>query len=531
MGALDVHRFDYGESFLQNNQVRICDVHDLGLTGKGVRIGVLDAGFDYRDRPVFSHLIVAAERDFFDGNANTANETGDSERQDDHGTEVLSVLGGFSSGRLIGSAFGATFALGKTEWIPFERPIEEDKWVQGIEWLTDSVGVDIVSSSLGYDRFDGNEGYSKSDMNGRTCVTTVAAEIAAGRGVVVVNSAGNEGDDSWRIVSAPADGEHVIAAAAVTLEGTRADFSSVGPTADGRIKPDVAALGVGTFCVDPSRDGEETYLFASGTSLSCPIISGICALVLQAHPELNPEEVAEALRNTASQADRPDTLLGWGIADAYRSVFFHGMIVRNLSAIRFPLQDRDAVEFDLVDSEVLTPDSVSLSWYTGGSETIASTRAESLWAGHFRAFPPNGLNADTLRFSIIAKSVSGRIRTAPFRAPERLYLYSELNKSEPPYPVDEEEPFVLRSSFPNPFRAFTYLEIMVNEQGNFEVSIFDILGRQVRTFGTLRLEAGSARIEWDGTDGNGKQVPSGLYVCRVRSSDRLRSIKLIRISR
>jgi len=112
-----------------------------------------------------------------------------------------------------------------------------------------------------------------------------------------------------------------------------------------------------------------------------------------------------------------------------------------------------------------------------------------------------------------------------------LYLYSELNKSEPPYPVDEEEPFVLRSSFPNPFRAFTYLEIMVNEQGNFEVSIFDILGRQVRTFGTLRLEAGSARIEWDGTDGNGKQVPSGLYVCRVRSSDRLRSIKLIRISR
>ena len=225
------HDFDYGLSFTQNELINVPKVHDLGITGKGVWIGMLDTGFKRSNHEAFENLNVIAEFDFVNNDNVTENEGQDVPGQHNHGTQTLSTVGGFMEGKLIGSAFGASFLLAKTEILQNEIPAEEDNWVAGIEWL-ENQGVDIVSSSLGYLNFPNQSFYSPADMDGNTAVTTKAADIAVSRGVVVVNSAGNEGNTSWRIIIAPADGDSVIAVGAVNSDTTLTSFSSVGPSAD-----------------------------------------------------------------------------------------------------------------------------------------------------------------------------------------------------------------------------------------------------------------------------------------------------------
>jgi subtilisin family serine protease len=235
-----------------------------------------------------------------------------------HGTATLSVLGGFREGELIGPAFAATFLLAKTEDTESETKVEEDNWAAAAEWA-EALGADVISSSLGYLEFDrGQPSYSFADMDGRTAIVTRAAELAAERGVVVVNSAGNSGfHPSHNTLGAPSDGAHVLAVAAVTATGQRASFSSVGPSADGRIKPDVAAQGQ-SVKVAGSRPGE--YRLANGTSFSCPLTAGAVALLLQARPELSADDVIAVVRGSARRAGAPDNLTGYGIVDATAAV-------------------------------------------------------------------------------------------------------------------------------------------------------------------------------------------------------------------
>jgi len=317
------HRLDYGPSLTQNAMIHVPEVHDLGLSGRGVLITMLDTGFNLNHEALRS-VNVMAQRDFINKDNNTADEPGqDFPGQESHGTSTLSIIGGFKSGQLIGPAYGATFALAKTEYVPTETPIEEDYWVAGIEWA-DSLGADIVSSSLGYSTWDDGTGYTPADMNGDVAVTTVAADLAASKGIVVVSSAGNEGSSTWRIITAPADGDSVIAVGAVDASGQLASFSSTGPTADGRIKPDVVAMGVGDYVA--SHTGPTAYYRGSGTSFSCPLVAGVCALMLEAHPQLMPVQVREALRQTANRAAKPDTLYGWGLVDALGAVRYYGPV-------------------------------------------------------------------------------------------------------------------------------------------------------------------------------------------------------------
>jgi subtilisin family serine protease len=229
------------------------------------------------------------------------------------------VLGGIREGQLIGPAFGATFLLAITEDVRSETPVEEDNWAVAAEWA-ERMGADVINSSLGYLDFDlPFTSYTDRDMNGETALTTRAATMAAARGVVVVNSAGNGGFRADRnTLVAPSDGRLVIAAGAVDVMGNRAAFSSVGPTADGRFKPDVAALGVNTKVA--SRSGPDSYALANGTSFSSPLTAGAVALLLQAHPTYTVEQVLSALRSTASQASAPNNLLGWGILNAAAAV-------------------------------------------------------------------------------------------------------------------------------------------------------------------------------------------------------------------
>ena len=304
---------DYGSSLAQLSQIRVPELHQRGLTGEGVLIALFDTGFPNLEHTAFSSMKIVRRWDFIRGVSDVRGGG------DGHGTATLSVVGGFQPGELIGPAFGASFMLAVTEDIRSETPVEEDNWAAAAEWA-ESWGADIISSSLGYARFDlPYASYTDRDMDGMTAVTTRAATMAAARGVVVVNSAGNGGYHATRnTLLAPADGLSVVTAGAVDRSGARAAFSSVGPTADGRIKPDVAAMGVSVKIA--TLLALSSYGVASGTSLSCPLTAGVVALLLQVHPTYSVDDVLLALRATSSQSAAPNNLLGWGILDAVAAV-------------------------------------------------------------------------------------------------------------------------------------------------------------------------------------------------------------------
>jgi serine protease AprX len=300
----------YGPSRTQLEQLNVPSLHLMGYSGQGVVVCLLDVGF-HKSHPVFKAARLLAEWDFVNGDGDVQQNLNDpQDYSDSHGTGTWSALGGFMPGQLIGPAFRADFILGKTETERFERPIEEDYWEAGIEWA-ESLGADVVSSSLGY-----TDWYTFKDLDGKTAVTTLAADRAAELGVVVVNAAGNERDDAWGHIIAPADGFKVIAVGAVSADGRIASFSSPGPTYDGRIKPEVCALGVSTWIAGLNADGSPKYGPGSGTSFATPLVAGVVALLLEAHPDWTPDDVRAALLATASRSTTPDNDYGWGIVNA-----------------------------------------------------------------------------------------------------------------------------------------------------------------------------------------------------------------------
>ncbi len=292
--------FDYGNSLEQIKTIQVDELHATGLTGDSVMIGFLDTGFSLGIDALHTTKVIATW-DFI----NNDSDVGDQDTaQMSHGTSTLSLCGGFAPGTLIGVAPDAEYALAKTEVVTSETKIEEDYWVRGL-WWADSLGCDIVSSSLGY-----VDWYSPSQLDGNTAVTTKAADLVAERGLLVVNAAGNEGA---RGLIAPADGKLVLTVGASDFSGTPTGFSSRGPTADGRIKPDVMAPGQGIWVATPRDSG---YTYSNGTSFATPLVAGVCALLLQKDPALKPQQVIGLLRRTATQADHPDNASGWGVVHA-----------------------------------------------------------------------------------------------------------------------------------------------------------------------------------------------------------------------
>ena len=300
------HRLDYGPSYSQLAMIHVPALHDAGWNGAGVRICLLDSGFGPMDHEAFQKIHIVGQRDFVDGDGDVSGHP--------HGTQVLSVIGGYKEGALIGPAYGADYLLARTEDVACETPVEEDYWIAGVEWA-DSMGADIVSSSLGYNTWDvgAGEDYTYADLDGNTARITIAADWAVERGITVINAVGNEGNDPWHYALFPADGDSVIAVGAVNPDGTLAAFSSRGPTADGRIKPDVAAPGVDIRTAD---NAPNLYTLSKGTSYAAPLTAGVAALLLQAHPAWGPMDVREALRRSGDHALNPDNKMGWGVINA-----------------------------------------------------------------------------------------------------------------------------------------------------------------------------------------------------------------------
>ena len=315
---------DYGLAQTQIEMMN-CDLaHDIGYFGQGVRILVIDTGFDLTHE-AFDSLHVIDQWDFINDDNNTANET-DSETHDNqhnHGTSVLSIMGAYVPGTLIGPAFGSEYLLAKTEIVAEEIQQEEDNYVAALEW-GEANGADVVNSSLGY-----LDWYSYCDMDGNTAITTIGVDIAASLGLVCVTSAGNWANEDppedpceslSYYISAPADADSVIAVGAVSADSLIVYFSSRGPSYDGRIKPEVSALGVGVAAANPSGGYSEFY---SGTSASSPLVAGVAAVLLSANPQWTNMEVREALMMTASQADMPNNDYGYGLVNIWSAIFYN----------------------------------------------------------------------------------------------------------------------------------------------------------------------------------------------------------------
>ena len=305
--------FDYGNAQEQIEQINVHELHEQGFTGEGVRILLLDTGFDLT-HDALNNINVIAQWDVINDDDETANETDeeDADGQDYHGTAVLSTIAANTPGELIGVAFDSEFLLAKTEDVTQEIEQEEDNYVAGLEW-GEANGADVVSTSLGY-----LDWYEYSDMDGNTAVTTIGVDIAVGLGMVCVTAAGNSGNDDWYYIIAPADADSVISVGAVWDNGDIASFSSHGPTADGRIKPEVCARGRQTWCINPNSTTNYSQL--SGTSLACPLVGGVAALIIQARPEWTAMQVREAIMMTASMADSANNTYGYGIVNAGNAI-------------------------------------------------------------------------------------------------------------------------------------------------------------------------------------------------------------------
>lgn len=308
------NRYNYGRSF---NQVRIHNgefLHNIGLQGQGLVIGMLDAGFFQHNTlrafdSVNANRQVLGTYDFVSRETNVADDNA-------HGMQCFSVIAANIPGTFVGTAPKAAFYLFRSEDAATEYPVEEHNWVCAAERL-DSAGGDVISSSLGYTTFD-NPVYNHSyaDMNGNTTMITTGADLAAKKGLLVISAAGNEGNSGWRYISAPADGDSVLAVGAVRADSVVAGFSSYGPSSDGQVKPDVASVGAGTII----QYTDNTVGPANGTSFACPNIAGLAACLWQGFPEMNNIKILNALRQAGHTAAAPNDRTGYGIPDMRKAV-------------------------------------------------------------------------------------------------------------------------------------------------------------------------------------------------------------------
>jgi subtilisin family serine protease len=313
---------DYGRSIYQLEMINVPPMHNLGFTGKGLLICILDAGFDTLSHEAFEQTKILDTWDFVNNDPNINNE--DDMGSGSHGSSVLGVVGGFKYGELIGSAYGADFILGKTENSDWERHIEEDHWIAGAEWA-DKKGADIISTSLGYrDGFtNGERDYNWTEIDGETAIISKGANIAASKGILIIKSGGNDGyiPGPENTLGAPSGCDGVMAIGSVEYGGRKAQSSSVGPTADGRLKPDVMAMGVAVYTT--SNAGPSAYKVVYGTSFACPAAAGAAALVWEANPGWSNWDIMDALRQTASLAHAPSREMGWGIIDTLKASSHH----------------------------------------------------------------------------------------------------------------------------------------------------------------------------------------------------------------
>ena len=487
--------------------------HDSGWSAATIIVGMFDSGFD-KSHNATSQLLRIAEHDFVFNDGETANQPGDVSGAWDHGTGTWSVLGGYFPVNMIGPAFNARFLLAKTEDIRSETPVEEDNWVAAVEWA-DSIGVDVISSSLAYFDFDGTANdYTYANLDGHTTVVTLGALMAARRGIVVANAMGNTGG-ALGSLWAPADADSILSCGAVDAGNTIANFSSRGPTSDGRTKPEVVAQGVSTpwaVAGMPSVVGS-----ASGTSLSTPLVGGAAALVREAHPEWTAAQVRQAIMTTADKAATPDNNYGWGRVDVVKAIYgssLGGIVAPKPFNLLVPVNN----------GTVSKPPNVTFLW----RKAFDPQGSALTYKLQLRGTAPDSsiFEATTTETTVVYTGYLGPSKVYEWtvtaidpqlneRVSKDRFRFTTTSTTDVDVPPPAPPRVTLFQNRPNPLRSSTQIDFtMVGPAGSVPVKlrIFDLSGRLIRTLvDSYSAVPNGWSVNWDGLDGNGRRSASGIY--------------------
>lgn len=506
--------YDYGPSYFQYDLSKIPTLHSEGINGEGVRIGLLDSGFNWDTHPSLRERTIIDEYDFVFNDTITKNQIGDIVNQDYHGTSVFSIIGGFDEGNIVGPAFNSSYILAKTEFLGSETHIEEDNFARAVEWM-ENIGVDVISSSVGYNQFDSGEGdYTYEDMNGNTTIVSRAYNFAFDRGIVTVTSAGNEGFMPWRYIIAPADAFNVIAAGGIDTSATsRYGSGSYGPTFDGRIKPDLLAKATSVY---NARVFDRDYGFGSGTSFAAPIIAGIAAQLLSYYPHLDNVQVRRILLESGDRAQNPDNSFGYGLLSAVDAVNFPNIeltesrvrlyksfIGNAVSNLRIHVQKNEDITESIMDQLSNNKYIINLTGYNDG-DTLKIKFSFIDSSNTTRFIPQN----DYFKYIYGTKNLYCRITNA----------------------INEDQSNIgMLNPYPNPFNEYTRIEFISKDADNARVEIFDILGRKVKTLFNAELSAGKNIFIWNGENDFGTKSSSGIYFCIINTGAEIFSKKIILI--
>lgn len=509
--------FDYGFSFAQLELSDIPSVHSKGITGEGVLLGLLDTGFNWKNHESLKDATVVSEYDFVFKDNSTANDSQDNPNQHNHGTLVFSIVGGFKDSTMIGAAFGSDFMLAKTEDIRSEKHVEEDNYAAALEWM-ESYGVDITSSSLGYSTFDSPEfSYTYADMDGNTTIVTKATELAFRRGVVTITSAGNEGLSSWHYILAPADGKNIISVGAVSNNNQVADFSSRGPTFDGRIKPDIVTQGVSVY--GAAAGNFSGYTTASGTSVAAPIASGIAALLLSVHPYLKNTQVRSIFFETADNSSSPNNDRGYGLISAVKAVEFPNL---------YASEGTFTLNKVFITNENIYPQTVFVHYSNDGTNYVEK-QMEFDGTLKYSIKLPYFFNDDLVDFFFTYDDNTGATLRDPIYGNYKFY-YGSLDISLNLDTKRTYSDYIISEPYPNPFYPDlnTFTSISIKSVGNetLTVRIIDPLGQQVDCYRKITND-NENRFDWYGRNSDGTLVSSGVYYFIIDLNGRLYSRNLV----
>lgn len=487
---------DYGNSYTQLALSDIPVVHSKGIKGEGIIVGVLDTGFRNTHEGL-TNVNVITDSDFVFHDGIVANQPEDNPQQDSHGTYVLSVIGGFKDSTIIGVSYGASFILAKTEDIRSETHIEEDNYAAALEWM-ENLGVDVTSSSLGYNIFDApDSSYTYSDMNGKTTIVTRAAELAFQRGVVTITAAGNEGMVKWHYITAPADGFNTMAVGAVDDQNLIAGFSSRGPTYDGRIKPDIVAMGVDVF--GASTSGLNNFTYASGTSAATPIAGGVAALLLSVYPHLTNVQVRNIFRETSDNSTTPDNDRGYGLLSAARAISFPNL---KSASGKYTLYKA------FIDAQSFS--NVQIHFSTDNSK-FDTLNMEMELPYKFSTALPAFITNQVVYFYFTYKDEGGNNHRDP-QIDNYKFLSGNLNISLNLPLGGIPANYVLSNNYPNPFNSSTKINFIASGNLPAEIIVYDALGRKVKSIFKGISINGINTVTWNGTTDSGVNAASGIYI-------------------
>jgi serine protease AprX len=537
-----IDSLSYGSSLTQMSLIKANLVHNQGVYGQGVMIASFDVGFRNQTHEVFTTLpmTIPNQYDFYTHRPTA----GDVQLASSHGTETLSLVGGYKPGQLISPAFKSTYIVARTEVDSFERPLEMDNWVAAAQWA-DSLGADVITSSLGYLVFDaGYGGYTWQDMNGHTMPVTNGADLAGDRGIVVCNSAGNNGSGANNTLNGPADGDTVFTIGSVTSTGVRSSFSSVGPTTDNppRIKPDVMAMGSNNRVATVGSN--TTYTNGSGTSYSCPMTAGVVAQVLSANKTLTNMQVMGILKKFASNSASPNNLMGWGIIDASLSVDsarkldntppvilhtqpFTSTLSNGIITMKSKITDNGIIRLWTNEAPMLyyrssTNGGGTWSTYTGVLNSYYNGKDSFFFniAGFANGtdvqyyFAAQDIALPTPKMSTLPAGGAGVFPPGQTPPPTRFqYHIGPVGIT----PISSEIPkvFKLYNNYPNPFNPSTKISFDLPKQAISKLVVYDITGREAAVLvNNEELRAGKYEVTFDGTN-----LASGVYFYRIISGD------------